>query len=210
MYELLDTPLTILTFIALIFLVVGFFSPDKSLFWYKKERTKKMSLIIYLTSFLVFSLIHGGIKPQKLIDEEKQLEEKKKQELLLKEEKQKKVEEKNTVYRIDNCNDFKDNSINYKGFTIEDVYQYGDNDQKLLRDIIEKTKKYTKNKTVKVRFFHLDNNGNSCHVEVDIPVTLEVPNITTHSEKVLLNFTCSKGEIYSGNFVNSITRANAN
>jgi hypothetical protein len=158
---------------------------------------------------MIVSFIGSKVQPKEITDEFEKERITLREEQKKKEEEQKEEKEKNTVYRIDNCNDFKDNSIKYKGFTIEDVYQYGDNDQNLLRDLIEKTKKYTKNKTVKVRFFHLDNNGNSCHVEVDIPVTLEVPNITTHSEKILLNFTCSKGEIYSGNLVNSITRVSS-
>jgi hypothetical protein len=53
--------LFLLIFLAsFIFLIVGIFSPDKSLFWYKQERTKKKSATIYgiilILSFILFGI----------------------------------------------------------------------------------------------------------------------------------------------------------
>lgn len=49
----------VLMLVSLIFLFLGFFSPQKSLFWYKKEKTKKTSALIYGIAFIVFFILVG-------------------------------------------------------------------------------------------------------------------------------------------------------
>lgn len=54
----MDNLFALLILASIIFLVIGLFSPDKSLFWYKQERTKKKSATIYgivlIVSFILF------------------------------------------------------------------------------------------------------------------------------------------------------------
>lgn len=204
LYEILDLPLSILVVVAIILFFVGFFSPEKSLFWYKKKQTRTSSAIIYFSLIIVISLIHGGIKPQKLIDEEKQAKIKEEKEKLIQQQKKQEEEERNAVYRIDNCNNFKDNTLEYKGHNVRDVF-YSEN-QYQLRGLIEKFKKYSKTKFVPGEFYHQDEKGNVCHVVVDIPISMEIPNITSHGEKVELEFTSSEGKLNKGNTLVSITR----
>lgn len=51
---------------CMILLIIGFFSPDKSLFWYKQERTKKKSNTFYglalIISFILFGFTTGKSK----------------------------------------------------------------------------------------------------------------------------------------------------
>ncbi len=44
---------------SLILLIIGFFSPTTSLFWYKQERTKKTSAIIYGLTFIASFILFG-------------------------------------------------------------------------------------------------------------------------------------------------------
>lgn len=193
--------------VVFVLLIIGFFNPNKSLFWFKGERTKKKSFIIYFISLIVLNGLSVNIKPQSVIDEEKKEQEELVQQKKIEEEeliKQKKIEELNRVYLIDDCNDFKDNTGNYKGLKIEDKFYY--NSGVKLRVIIEQTKKYTKQKFVPITFYHFDKNINQCNIEVMVPIDIEVPNIVTRDEEVILNFTCTKGELDEGNIVNSIVR----
>lgn len=54
----MDNLFALLILASFILLIIGFFSPDKSLFWYKQERTKKKSATIYgivlIVSFILF------------------------------------------------------------------------------------------------------------------------------------------------------------
>lgn len=49
----------ILILASLILLIIGFVSPQKSLFWYKKERTKKKSATIYLIALFASFILFG-------------------------------------------------------------------------------------------------------------------------------------------------------
>ncbi|MFD3407405.1 hypothetical protein SKC37_01940 [Aquirufa sp. HETE-83D] len=120
------------------------------------------------------------------------------------EEQRKKKEEeiKNRKHKIENCNNFKDNTGNYTGFIIEDVFYYDSKNVYPLRTLVDGTP----GNTVAVSFFHLDNDGNQCNIDVEIPTDLVVPNIIVSSEKVKLNFTCTAGQLKSGNIINSISR----
>lgn len=56
--------LGLLTLSSFALLVIGFFSPQTSLFWYKQERTKKKSALIYgISTFICFGLIGAFIEP---------------------------------------------------------------------------------------------------------------------------------------------------
>lgn len=60
----METLLALLTLTSLGFLVVGIFSPQKSLFWYKKERTKKTSALIYgISTFICFAAVGAFVEP---------------------------------------------------------------------------------------------------------------------------------------------------
>ncbi len=50
----------LLIFADILLLVVGFFSPKTSLFWYKQERTKKKSLTYYGLSLIVLFILFGA------------------------------------------------------------------------------------------------------------------------------------------------------
>jgi len=50
----------LLIFADILLLVVGFFSPKTSLFWYKQERTKKKSLTYYWLSLIVLFILFGA------------------------------------------------------------------------------------------------------------------------------------------------------
>jgi hypothetical protein len=62
----------LLLLISLFLLVIGFFSPKTSLFWYKKERTRKMSLLLYGLSTIIFFTLFGITAPS-LKDEQSKL-----------------------------------------------------------------------------------------------------------------------------------------
>lgn len=44
---------------SLVFLVIGFFNPSASLFWYKNQRTKKKSALIYSGFIILFFILAG-------------------------------------------------------------------------------------------------------------------------------------------------------
>lgn len=50
---------------SLILLVVGIFSPSKSLFWYKKERTRKKSASIYGIAIIAFAILGAATSDKK-------------------------------------------------------------------------------------------------------------------------------------------------
>ena len=56
----------ILFLVSLVLLVIGLFRPQTSLFWYKKERTRKKSTLIYgivlLVCFVVFGIVSKNTK----------------------------------------------------------------------------------------------------------------------------------------------------
>jgi hypothetical protein len=62
----------LIVLISLVLLIIGFFSPSTSLFWYKKERTKKGSLFIYgmilIISFVLFGITIDKNKSQQVND----------------------------------------------------------------------------------------------------------------------------------------------
>jgi hypothetical protein len=190
--------LRILSFILLSLLVLGFFNPNKSLFWFKGEKTKMKSFIVYFISIIILSFIGSKVQPKEITDEFK------KERITLREEQKKKEEEriKNTVHKIKNCNDFKDNTGNYTGFIIGDVFYYNESNTYPLRTLVGQSTE----KTVSVSFYHFDEDRNQCNIVVEIPVNLNVPNIMSGGEKVRLNFNCTEGQLNSGNIVNSISR----
>ena len=53
----------LLSFITFTLLIIGLFSPQTALFWYKKKRTKKMSALINGLLFLACSFLCGIILP---------------------------------------------------------------------------------------------------------------------------------------------------
>lgn len=55
----MSTLFTLLLLASLVFLVVGFFNPRRSLFWDKKERTKKKSALIYGGLTVLFFILFG-------------------------------------------------------------------------------------------------------------------------------------------------------
>lgn len=187
----------LLSLVVFVFLIIGFFNPNKSLFWFKGERTKKKSFIIYFISFFVLGILSEITKPQSVIDEEN----KRKEELV----QQEKEEELNKVHRIDDCNDFKDNTMNYKGKIIEDKFYYGNNGQ-TLRSLVETFKNLSDEKFIPVNLYHYDNDRNRCDITVQLPIELKVPNVMSGGEKVIINFTCFEGDLNNGNIVNSIVR----
>jgi hypothetical protein len=62
----MDNLFALLILASFILLIIGFFSPDKSLFWYKQERTKKKSATIYgivlIVSFILFGVTADSSK----------------------------------------------------------------------------------------------------------------------------------------------------
>lgn len=57
----MDTLFALLFLGSLILLIIGFFSPKTSLFWDKKERTKKKSGLIYGGLTLLFFILFGAV-----------------------------------------------------------------------------------------------------------------------------------------------------
>ena len=55
----MDSLFALLILASLVLLVVGFFNPNKSLFWYKQERTTKKSSMIYGISLVAFFILFG-------------------------------------------------------------------------------------------------------------------------------------------------------
>jgi hypothetical protein len=49
----------IIVLLSFSLLIIGFISPKTSLFWYKKERTRKKSFFIYLSSMISFYVLFG-------------------------------------------------------------------------------------------------------------------------------------------------------
>jgi hypothetical protein len=198
MYNLI----TILTLFVFILLVIGFFKPQKSLFWYKGERTKKQSLIFYIPTFFILGMIGLIIEPKDVKEDRIKRE----QELVKKREIRKEEERLNSVHGIENCNDFKDNPEKYTGLNIQDVFLYSSSNTYNLRSTVNGTRDLTKEKTVTVSFYHYDEKLNRCDIDVEIPVDLNVPNVQGGGEKVLLTFNCSQGNLTKGNLVKSIRR----
>ena len=147
---------------------------------------------------MILSFIGSKVQPKEITDEFV------KERIILKEKQKKEEEERirNTVHQIKNCNDFKDNTGNYTGFIIGDVFYYNKSNTYPLRTLVSQST----GKTVSVSFYHFDKDGNQCNIVVEIPVNLNVPNIMSEGEKVRLNFTCTEGQLNSGNIVNSISR----
>ena len=64
MKDMLANIAALVFFVALLFLLIGFFNPGKALFWQKKERTKKRSALVYgLTALLAFVLF-AAVSPK--------------------------------------------------------------------------------------------------------------------------------------------------
>lgn len=63
--------LSVLIFVAFVFLIIGIFSPSTSLFWYKRNRSRGKSLLIYGASLLVL-IVFGGLTMPKVKDTPKQ------------------------------------------------------------------------------------------------------------------------------------------
>jgi len=63
----------LLLLISLVFLIIGFFNPNVSLFWYRKERTRKRSLLIYGLSVIAFFVLFGITAPKTLGTSETQI-----------------------------------------------------------------------------------------------------------------------------------------
>jgi hypothetical protein len=57
------TLITLLFWAVLLLLIIGLFSPNASLFWYKKERTKKRSALIYGVSAFVLLVMGAFTRP---------------------------------------------------------------------------------------------------------------------------------------------------
>ena len=55
----MDSLFALLILASLVLLVVGFFNPNKSLFWYKQERTTRKSSMIYGISLVAFFILFG-------------------------------------------------------------------------------------------------------------------------------------------------------
>lgn len=188
-------------------LILGLFSPKIALFWLKGNKTRLKSFLIYFFSMIGFSVLTSIVTPQSYLEEQKKRLAKQDK---IEKEKRKKVEEEekaNAVYSIGDANDFKDNTSNYKGLKIQDVFYYDPSNRINLRNVLSITKRYnSKLKYATVEFYYLDKNFNQCNLNLEVPVDIEVPNITTANEKVMINFTCSEGSLYKGNIVSSITR----
>jgi hypothetical protein len=59
----METILGLLTLIAAVLFIVGLFSPDKSLFWLKANRTRLKSSLIYVGLFFAFGIIGSQLFP---------------------------------------------------------------------------------------------------------------------------------------------------
>ena len=61
----MENVLSLLAFAAFVLLIVGLFSPTKSLFWYKKERTRKRSATVYGLSIIVLAILAAATTDKK-------------------------------------------------------------------------------------------------------------------------------------------------
>jgi hypothetical protein len=57
----MESLLALLILTSLILLITGLFRPDISLFGYNKPRTRGVSVLIYVSSFIILSIIAGAI-----------------------------------------------------------------------------------------------------------------------------------------------------
>ena len=92
--------LRILSFILLSLLVLGFFNPNKSLFWFKGEKTKMKSFIVYFISIIILSFIGSKVQPKEITDEFE------KERITLREEQKKKEEEQKKKEEEKELNNF--------------------------------------------------------------------------------------------------------
>jgi hypothetical protein len=64
----MDTLFALMVLASLVLLIIGFFNPQKSLFWYKQERTGTKSATIYgialVASFILFGITNDKTKSQ--------------------------------------------------------------------------------------------------------------------------------------------------
>src|SRR4051812_23760007 len=67
----MDKLFMLLFFAGFILLIIGLFSPQSSLFWYKKERTRKRSAQIYgIGIFILLFLIGATANPKEKVTRE--------------------------------------------------------------------------------------------------------------------------------------------
>lgn len=57
--EALQHIIALIGLAIMILFIIGLFSPQKSLFWYKGERTRWKSNTVYLSTFVILSLLNG-------------------------------------------------------------------------------------------------------------------------------------------------------
>jgi hypothetical protein len=200
-------------------MVIGFFSPSKALFWYKGDKTRKSSSLIYLISFIGLMIISALILPSD-VKEKRRIEN---EELTLKreeeklrlaelaveeerklEEEQKKIEQ-NTPIFLQDINDFKDYPEKYLGKILIADCTYDEKNGLKLKELI----KGSKNDTIPIYFNLsklLDGDYQQLEMKMDFPTNLQVPNITGTIEDLQVTFKFTKGDFYSGNKVISLTR----
>ena len=61
----MGTLFSLLTVVSIFLLIIGIFSPKTSLFWYKQERTRMKSTLIYGISMIVFVALFGKTSDNK-------------------------------------------------------------------------------------------------------------------------------------------------
>lgn len=69
--EFLSSIFSLVTFASMALFFVGLFSPQKALFWFKGERSKKKSSLIHLASFIVGVMLTQITKPIDIKSQEK-------------------------------------------------------------------------------------------------------------------------------------------
>ncbi len=197
-------------------MIIGFFSPSKALFWYKGEKTRKKSSLIYLISFIGLMIISAVILPSE-VKERRRIENeaialKNKEEKLRKaEEESQKLEEEpeiieeNTPILLQDINDFKDYPEKYIGKILIAYCSYNEKNGLKLKELV----KGSKNDTIPIYFdlraFH-EGELQYLEMKMDLPTNLQVPNITSVSEELQVTFQFTKGDFYSGNKIISISR----
>lgn len=210
--ELLSDVIRFFSIGCLILMIIGFISPSKSLFWYKGEKTKKKSSIIYLISFIALIIISGLILPKDVSErrrieneqlalknreeKDRKLQEKKKEE----QEKKKEIEN-NTPILLENINDFKDYPEKYIGKILVSDCSYSEKNGLKLKNLIEVSKK----DTIPLYLDLLSSNG-TVDMKMDFATSIQAPNITSGYEYLVVTFLFTKGDFFSGNKVISITR----
>jgi hypothetical protein len=205
-------------------MIIGFFSPSKSLFWYNGEKTRKKSSIIYLLSFIGLIVISGlllpsDVKERRRIENEKLTLKREEEKLRLSEleveeqrkleEEQKKIEQ-NTPILLQDINDFKDYPEKYLGKILIVDCTYNEKNGLKLKELV----KGSKNETIPIYFdlrtIYDSGDGRPdfqyLEMKMDFPTNLEVPNITSVSEELQVTFQFTKGDFYDGNKVISIRR----